>query len=420
MLETSQVFANHWLSRIDEYRHTPIVCFGIGALSKVDELAKGIAKNSDVIIVTDKIISEMGLTNLAKKSLERAGFNVTVYECIEKEPLIEEAKQMIDTMRRQNYGLVVGIGGGSAMDKAKMLAAMLETPGELEEYVAPSTKPLNGARPKILIPTTSGTGSECSNTAVVIVPDKDIGSMKTWITGNEVLAEAAIIDPSLTVELPQRVTAGTGMDALSHTAEAVLSLQANPFSDAIALQAVALVSQSLSAAYHQGSNIEARWNMALAAAIGGMVISYPWVSGPGTLAHVASEGISARYSIPHGEACGVLLPFVYWYNMPSPYARTKLAKIASAMGEDVSQADTRAAAQKAITATFDLLEDIDLPTSLKDYNLPKKDIPMIAEYILARAENMYSMSEFNPRKATLKNLQEFFEIAYEGREALHL
>jgi len=417
-MELKQMFEGHWLSRVDEYRHSPRVSFGIGAVNKTGELAKEIAKNSNAIVITDKALRKIGIVEGPKKSLEDVGFVVDIYESEEREPMSGEVKKIIDTVRGKDYGLVVGVGGGSAMDKAKIAAVMGETPGELEEYVCPSGKPLKGSRPKLLIPTTSGTGSECSNTAVVIVLDKDIGRIKTWITGSQVLAEATVIDPTLTVGLPPRITAGSGMDAMSHNAEAVLSVQANPFSDAIALKAIELVSQSLRTGYHQGHNIEARWNMALAAAIGGMVISYPWVAGPATLAHVVSEGLSAKYDIPHGEACGVLLPFVFWYNLPDTYGRKKLAKIAEAMGEDVYSLGTKAAAQKAITATFDLLEDIDLPTSLKDYNIPVKDIPLISDYILHRAEEMYSMSQYNPRKATLGNIREFFDKALGGRESI--
>jgi alcohol dehydrogenase len=417
-MELKQMFEGHWLSRVDEYRHSPRVSFGIGAVNKTGELAKEIAKNSNAIVITDKALRKIGIVEGPKKSLEDAGFVVDIYESEEREPMSGEVKKIIDTVRWKDYGLVVGVGGGSAMDKAKIAAVMIETPGELEEYVCPNDKPLRGSRPKLLIPTTSGTGSECSNTAVVIVLDKDMGRIKTWITGSQVLAEATVIDPALTVGLPPRITAGSGMDAMSHNAEAVLSVQANPFSDAIALKAIELVSQSLRTGYHQGHNIEARWNMALASAIGGMVISYPWVAGPATLGHVVSEGLSAKYDIPHGEACGVLLPFVFWYNLPDAYGRKKLAKIAEAMGEDVYSLGTKAAAQKAITATFDLLEDIDLPTSLKDYNIPMKDIPLMSDYILRRAEEMYSMSQYNPRKATLGNIREFFEKALGGRESI--
>jgi len=115
-----------------------------------------------------------------------------------------------------------------------------------------------------------------------------------------------------------------------------------------------------------------------------------------------------------------LLPFVYWYNLPDTYARMKLKKIAEAMGEDIVGIDAKEAAQKAITATFNLLEDVDLPVSLEAYNIPEKDIPAISEYIINRAEEMYSMSKYNPRKATLENIKEFFGKALKGRESIGL
>ncbi len=417
MMELNKAFEGHWLSRVDEYRHTPRVNFGVGAAARVGELAKQLAKNKNCLIITDKFLSKAGIIDGVRESLEKEGFKIDIYESEVKEPDASLVEKLIDNVKNKNYGMIVGVGGGAVMDNTKIAAVMSETSGKLNDYVCPSTKPLTGSKPKILIPTTSGTGSECSNTAVVIVPG-DIGPIKTWITGDAVLADAAVIDPTLMLGLPPRVTAGSGMDALSHTAEAVLSLQANPFSDALSLKAVELVSQNLRTAYQQGSNLEARWNMALAASIGGTVISYPWVAGPATLGHVASEGISAKYGIPHGEACGVLLPYIFWYNLPDPYARKKMSKIAEAMGEDVFGMTDKEASESAITAIFDLLEDLDLPVNLKDYKIPEKDLPTISEYIVKRAEEMYAMSKFNPRKANLENIKEFFRKAYAGREAI--
>jgi len=420
MIELSRVFEGHWLSRVDEYRHTPRVYFGIGAVNKVGEVAKEVAKNNNCIIVTDKALRRIGLIEGPLKSLEDAGFTVDVYESEAREPELAEVKKAITFVKSKDYGLVVGIGGGAAMDTAKASAVMSETPGEIEEYLYPSTKSLTASKPKILIPTTSGTGSECSSFAVVIAPQKKIGSMKTWIAGNLSMGDAAIIDPSLVIGLPPKITAGSGMDALSHCGEGVLSLQANPVSDALALKAIELVSQNLRTAYHQGSNIEARWNMALAASLGGTIINYSWVAGPAMLGHCASEGISAKYNIPHGEACGILLPFTYWFNLPDAYGKKKLAEIAKAMSEEAYYLSTEEAAKEAIKATFDLLEDIGLPTSLRDYGVPREDKALISEYILERAEEIYSMSQYIPRKVTLENLNEFFEKAFEGRESIGL
>ncbi|UCD54108.1 MAG: iron-containing alcohol dehydrogenase [Dehalococcoidia bacterium] len=406
--------------RVEEYSLPPNICFGTGAADKVGELAKGIAKNMNAVIITDQVLVKLGTIDAPKKSLEKAGFKVDVCDSESAEPVIAEAKRIIDIVRGKDYGVVIGIGGGSAMDKSKLAAIMAVTPDDVEEYLLPSEKPLKGALPKIMIPTTSGTGSECSSFAVVSTPHKEQGSVKNFIGANEAMADVAIVDPSLVTGLPPKPTASSGMDAMSHNAEGVISLQANPLSDGLALKAVELVSQNLRTAVQQGNNIEARWNMALAASMGGIVITFPGVAGPATLGHTASESMSSRYGIPHGEACGVLLPFVYWFNLPDAYGSKKVTKIAEAMGEDVAGLTAKAAAEKAITATFNLLEEVGLPTGLKAYNIPKSDIPSISDFVLNRAENLYGMADFNPVKANTKNLTEFFERAFEGRESINL
>ncbi len=356
MTGLNQVFESHWLSRVEEYSFPSKICFGTGAANKVGELAKGIAKNMNAVIITDKVLVKLGTIDAPKKSLKEAGFKVDVCDSESAEPVIEEAKRIIDIVRGKDYGVVIGIGGGSAMDKSKLAAVMAITPGDVEEYLLPSEKPLKGALPKIMIPTTSGTGSECSNFAVVSTPHKEQGSVKNFIGANEAMADVAIVDPSLVAGLPP----------------------------------------------------QARGNIALAASMGGMVITAPGVAGPATLGHVASESMPSRYGAPHGEVCGVLLPFVYWFNLLNAYGRKKAARIAAAMGEDIAGLSDEASAKKAITTTFNLLEDIGLPTSLKDYNIPKSDIPSISDFVLSRAESLYRMADFNPVKANSKNLTEFF------------
>lgn len=420
MIELNRVFEGHRLGRINDFNIIHRICFGIGAANKVGELAKEIAKNSNCIIITDKALTKIGLIEGPKKSLEDAGFTVDVYESGEAEPTVGEVKRVVDVVRKKDYGLVVGMGGGSAMDRAKAAAVMGETPGEVEEYLFPNEKPLKGSKPKILISTTAGTGSECSVGLVVIVPDKEQKAVKTFIAGDQCFADVAVVDPSLYVGCPPRVTAGSGMDALTHAAESVLCLGDNPFSDSLALRAVELVSQSLRTAVHQGNNVEARWNMCWAAVLGGIVCGLPWTAGPATPCHITSESISAKYGFPHGESCGVLLPYTYWFNLPDTYGRKKVAKVAEAMGEDLTGLDTMAAARKAITATFDLLEDVDLPTSLKEYNIPESDIPSLTDFVLDRAINFYGMNDINPVKANSNNMKEFLEAAWEGRSSIEL
>jgi len=408
------------LQRIDEYRNVPQISFGFGALKNLSDFADKLSKNKKIMLVTDENIEKIGIIKEPYNALVDSSFSVDVYTAHAKEPDIGMVKTYIDAVRKNKYGLVVGIGGGSVMDLAKIVGVMQENPGEIEEYVCPNNKQLIGSVPKILVPTTSGTGSECSNTAVVIIAQSHeyIDAMKTWITGDAVLADAAIVDPTLTIQLPPEKTACSGMDALSHVAESVLSLQANPFSDAIALKAIELISKNLKRAYSNGEDKEARWNMSLSASIGGMVISYPWIAGPALLGHVASEGISAKLSISHGMACGVLLPYVYWYNFQNDYAVLKLSKIAEAMGVDTSGINAKESAKQAILRTFDLLEDVGLTTDLSQFAIGEKEIRSISNYILQRSEEMYSMSLYNPKKATLQNIIEFFEKTLEGRKSI--
>lgn len=408
------------VNRVEEFGLIRNIVFGVGAADKLGEVAKGIAKNSNAIIVTDEKLAKIGVINSPKKSLEDAGFSIDVCESPATEPMIGEVKKVIDAVRGKDYGVVVGIGGGSAMDRAKSAAIMAVTPGNLEEYLLPSEKPVAGALPKIMMPTTSGTGSECSAGLVVIVPDKEQGKVKTFMMGDHCFADVAVVDPSLVVGCPPRLTAGSGMDAMAHTAEGVICLHANPFSDALALKAVALVVQNLGTAVKQGNNLEARWNMSWAASMGGMVCTFPWIGGPATLAHVVSEAISAKYGFPHGESCGILLPFTFWFNLPDPYAQAKLAKIAEAMGEDIAGLDGKRAAEKAVTATFNLLEDVGLPSSMKEYNIPKNDIPSLTDFVLDRAENLYGMADFMPVKANSANVKKFLEKTLEGRESIGL
>jgi alcohol dehydrogenase class IV len=417
----NQVFNPNTETRIDEYHAPSEIIFGTGSIHRAGELALKIAVNRKAAMVTDESLVELGLTVRLEQSLSASGFSVKVIGSAAVEPTLEQIETLSDELATDDYGLVVGFGGGSSMDRAKTASCFAGIGDCIREYVAPHDKPLpsHPKVPKLLIPTTSGTGSEVSNTAVVIVPDETLGSTKTWITGPEVFADAVIVDPALMKHLPSKITASSGLDALSHCAEGILSKQANGYSDALALEGVRLVSQNLRSAYRNGSqNPGSRWNMALAAMIGGQVISFGWVAGPATLGHVASEGLSPRLSMTHGDACAVLLPYVYWFNLPDDYAQAKLATIAEAMGTDTRNMTGKQAAVSAIEQTFKLLEDVKVPTSLSECGMKKSDAHGFSNYILDRAERMYSMSAFNPVKATSDNLMDFFTIAYEGKQAL--
>jgi alcohol dehydrogenase class IV len=265
----------------------------------------------------------------------------------------------------------------------------------------------NKTLPKILIPTTAGTGSETSNTLVIIEQE-----YKTWITDNKILAEVAIVDPTLTLTLPPRMTAGTGIDALSHVMEALMSTQANPISDGLSMAAVRLVFQNLRQAYHHGEDVSARWNMSMAATLGGWVIGFPWVGGPATIGHCISEAVGSRYKIPHGVACGIALPYAMEYNLPLLFE--KLGMVASLTGGDTSDLSTHDAARKSIDATVALMKDIDMPMSLGEMKVPEKDLKGLSEYIINERQYLYNLTALNPRRLTLENVNRLLENMWKG------
>jgi alcohol dehydrogenase class IV len=325
---------------------------------------------------------------------------------------MDTARSVVAAVREHKYDLVIGVGGGSCMDLAKLAATMAENPGDVSDYCARvkgEVKKLEQKTlPKILVPTTSGTGSECSNTLVVI--DEDY---KTWITDNKLLANVAIIDPTLALTMPPRVTAGTGMDALSHSIEGLLSRMSNPISDALAFQAVKMISGNLRTAYNYGKDLEARWNMSLAASLGGWVIGFPWVGGPANLGHCIAEAIGSKYRIPHGVACGLVLPYTMEFNLPA--CTKRLAEIANVMDEDVSGGSIHDDAIESVKAVRRLMRDVELPTSLKEIGtFPKEDIQDFARYLVEERQYMYDLEHYNPRRLTLENITELLEIMWKG------
>lgn len=230
--------------------------FGVDSVSRVGVKARELGAEK-VFLVSDETIEKLGLLDKILTPLREEVSEVEVFKIPLKEPDMESALEIASVVRESKCDVVVGIGGGSCLDSAKNASAMATNPGDVSEYCARvegSVREL-GERtlPKILVPTTSGTGSEASNTLVII----DEG-YKTWITDNKLLAEVAIVDPTLALTMPSRLTAGTGMDALSHSMEALMSRRANPISDALAFEAVRLAFSNLRTAYHSGEDLEAR------------------------------------------------------------------------------------------------------------------------------------------------------------------
>jgi alcohol dehydrogenase len=386
------------------------ILFGKGQSDQVGNQLKEINRKN-TIIVTDPNVFKFGLLAKIENSLSEAGIKYEVYDRISNEPTMENIVNAVEFARSNgNFDSVVAVGGGSVLDTSKMVASMVTNSGEPKEYLTPiEDKFKNPGLPKILIPTTGGTGSEVSNMSVVIEKES---MYKTWAASSNLLADTAIVDPVLNVSAPPRTTAASGMDALAHNVEGLISKEANPISDGIATKASSLIFRNLRTAFNSPDNIEARSAMSLSAMLGGMVITFPWVAGPSVLGHCLGEAFGPKYGAIHGVAVGMSLPYILDYNISAAY--NKIGTLARIFNIPHKGESARAVASKIAPVIIQLLEDLEMPTTLKQINFPKTDIEKFGEYIFSTRQKLYDLPRFNPRRLTLENSVQLIRNMYDG------
>jgi alcohol dehydrogenase class IV len=397
------------VARVALFDQPKRIIFATGAVQEfVASEAKRLGGRK-IVVVTDKGVKKAGMADTVSDLLKKENLNVDVYDQISAEPTADSIRAAVKFGREGKFDLVVGVGGGAVLDTAKMVALCLNNSGDVMTYVNPAEdKSKEPARPKILIPTTSGTGSEASNYSVVIE-----GLYKTWAASSNLFADVAIVDPMMVISCPPKQTAGSAMDALAHNVEALIDREANPLSDAQALEATKLVFKFARRAFHAGDDLEARWNMSAAATLGGIVIAYPWIGGPAILGHCVAEALGPRWNVPHGAACGVVLPYILQFNLPACIKR--LGYVAKqVLGDEVYGLSQREAAYAFIHAVKTLMKDMELSTNLKQLGVPSKELDEFGEYVFKERQHAYGLPRFNPRKLTSDNMKELMHIMYEG------
>lgn len=387
------------LMKISNFQVPRQIIFGLGAAERTGTIARELG-GQKVLLVTDQTLTKIGLIDSLRSTLEKKGLTVDVFDRILGEPELDTAEVVVEYVRKCNCNLVIGVGGGSSLDIAKVASVMATNSGSVKQYLGVNLVKKTGI-PKILIPTTSGTGSEVSASAALGEPEREI---KRAIFSPQLFADVAIVDPLLAVTMPPMVTASTGFDALSHALESFISTNRNPIIDPLALEAIRLVAGNLRVAFADGLNLEARCNMSLAALLGGMCHSLnAGVNG----GHAASAAFSVKYKIPHGVGVAVALPYVLEYNLMA--CMDRLAVVAKTMGEDISL-PMREAASKAVASVKKLVADLNLPQRLQDLNIPREAIPQLVEGMLARTELLAK----NPRKMTREDALKLFERMWIG------
>lgn len=324
-------------------------------LDKVHSLAEHCSRyGKKVLIVSYKDKSLVKSIDQAEAELRAKGLNVVRFEEVETNPVNTVVDACADLARAEKCNVVVGFGGGSAMDVAKAVAVTaVENVAiwQIVEGLPITTRPLA----LIAVPTTSGTGSEVTQYAVISNPQQ---KRKEGFGKKEFYPLVSILDPLLTVSAPPKITAATGMDALTHAIEGYTTKLANPLTDCLAEKAIGLIADYLPRAYADGQDLEARYNLMLGSMLAGMVITHCDTS----LAHVMGEAVGAVFNTGHGLSVALCMPAVMEYNLETNVQ--KFAKIARLLNKQTHATDTHEAAIQAPQAFRDLLKKVNLPQGL--------------------------------------------------------
>lgn len=348
-----------------------------------------------VLIITDQGVWNAGLIEKPKSILEAAGIWVEVINTTPPEPDVEQVNQIFNAAKEVECQMVIGIGGGSSMDVAKIISVMLTNEIPLRKLMEGAPVENRGI-PMLMIPTTAGTGSEATPNAIVLVPEQEL---KIGIVSSKLVPDTVILDPVMTVNLPKAITASTGMDALAHAIECYISKKANPFSDTFALKAVGLIARSLRKAYRDGQDINARHDMILGAMFGGISIA----TSSTTAVHALAYPLGGKYRIPHGLSNAILLPHVMKFNIDA--TEDKFRDIAVAMGLDVAGLSTRQAAEKMIENLYSLIEDLEIQTSLRDKGITEEDL----DFMVESAAKVTRLLNNNPKAMTKDDIREIYK-----------
>ncbi|MDB9970279.1 iron-containing alcohol dehydrogenase [Porticoccaceae bacterium] len=328
-----------------------ILQVGAGASQEAGTVVKALECQRP-LIVTDKMMVQLGYVARIQESLTALGIHSDVFDDTVPEPTVSSIQTGVEMVRNGSYDSIIAVGGGSPIDSAKAISILGKYGGVMRDYKFPRVVSEPGL-PIIAIPTTAGTGSEA--TRVTIITD-ETNDEKMLCVGIGFMPTAALVDYELTLSLPARTTADTGIDALTHAMEAYVSKKASLYSDTQAIAAMKLLGPNLRRAFHNGSDRDAREAMMLGSTLAGVAFSNASVA----LVHGMSRPIGAFYHVPHGLSNAMLLPAVTEYSIPA--APERYAECARAMGvAEVSDSDEQANA-KLMVELYAINEELQVPT----------------------------------------------------------
>ena len=372
------------MSWLNDFRFGPTarVVFGVGKAKEAGPIAREL-HGTAALVMTDATLSRLGLTQAIEESLQEAGVRVELFDGVITEPTLASVEAAVAMFHERACDLIVAVGGGSAMDSAKAVSLLIGNGGRFTDYTqrrvgvewTPGRVPAKKGPDVITVPTTAGTGAEVTAGCGVFDPDTGI---KGWAGGPHVRPAVALCDPVLTMSMPPRVTADTGLDALSQAIEAVVTLQINPYADALLLTAIEAIGRYLPKAFANGANLEARAAMLGAATMVGTAFPFAGL----IHVHTFAEVLGDLTHLPHGRLIGLMLPPVLeWVAISCP---EKLALIARALGEPVDGLSTRAGAERGLAAVRRLCAEVEINEPLRAHNVSEETLQQCAERVFAQ------------------------------------
>lgn len=373
-----------------------LVLYGEGCSSKVGEALQQLG-GTRALLVTDEIQMKTGQASDFTSMLNKSGINVEVYSGVNGEPEDRHVEEGLKLFKNSSCDSVIALGGGSCIDAAKGIGIMATNPGKISDYEGRDKVKFKMA-PMIAISTTAGTASEI--TRVVVITDTN-RTVKMVIKDEKVRPDVAICDPLLTVSMPPSVTSSSGMDALTHAIEGYVSRECQPLTEMVALRAVELISTSLPIAWVNGKDIEARSNMMLGQLLAGMSFS----NASTCTIHGLARPVGAYFHVPHGLSNAMFIAEGMEYTIPAcPH---KYARIAQAMGENISGLSVSEAAEKSVTFVRRLRKLLKVP-SILEYGINRDEylklIPQMAEDGIASGSH-----NLNPRTPSKEELIEIYK-----------
>ncbi|PRD49276.1 iron-containing alcohol dehydrogenase [Sphingobacterium haloxyli] len=381
------------IDRITRVSFPGSLVFGNGVLK---QLAEDVVKQGYKAVIIMTIKPLLGQLADFVAILERNKIDVSTDTSIEQEPTFSDVKMVLQQLSTVAADAVIGIGGGSVLDVAKLVAAQLENAQSLEEIVGNGL--LKGRNKGLIcVPTTAGTGSEVSPNAILV----DDENQKKGIISPYLVPDKVYVDPLLTIGVPPAITAATGLDALTHCLEAYTNKFSQPFVDMYAYEGMRLIAENLKEAVHNGKNEEARYHVAMGSMLGGFCL------GPVNTAavHALSYPLGSMFHLAHGLSNALLLPYIMEYNYvasPKKYAEVAVALGCSRLATDEETA--RAGIERVRT----LINACGIPARLRDVEIPKEAIPKMAEDAMKITRLLVN----NPREITLQDAVSIFNAAY--------